>query len=78
MNSCLSVQKKTNLHTLTFGTHQATISDELTHTYTYFFVTKDDDYVVVSAKGKLHDSVKRVESIIDADKSKVHQRIVRL
>ncbi|EOA31167.1 hypothetical protein CARUB_v10014333mg [Capsella rubella] len=36
------------------------------------------DYVVVNAKGRLHDAVNRVESIIDAEKSKVHQRIVRI
>ncbi|CAA7061937.1 unnamed protein product [Microthlaspi erraticum] len=34
---------------------------------------KDFDYVVVNAKGKLEDSVKRVESIIDAEKSKVSE-----
>ncbi|CAA7015954.1 unnamed protein product [Microthlaspi erraticum] len=36
------------------------------------------DYVVVNAKGRLDDAVGRVESIIDAEKSKVHQRIVRI
>ncbi|CAN8260301.1 unnamed protein product [Cochlearia groenlandica] len=36
------------------------------------------DYVVVNAKGNLDDAVKRVESIIDAEKSKVHQRIVKI
>ncbi|XP_010454158.1 PREDICTED: guanylate kinase 3, chloroplastic-like [Camelina sativa] len=49
----------------------ATAREEVRH-------IKDFDYVVVNAKGKLDDSVKRVESIIDAEKSKVHQRIVRI
>lgn len=49
----------------------ATAREEIRH-------IKDFDYVVVNAKGKLDDSVKRVESIIDAEKSKVHQRIVRI
>lgn len=34
------------------------------------------DYVVVNVKGKLEDSVKRVESILDAEKSRVDQRVV--
>lgn len=49
----------------------ATAREEIRH-------VKDFDYVVVNAKGKLDHSVKRVESIIDADKSKVHQRIVTI
>lgn len=49
----------------------ATAREEIRH-------VKDFDYVVVNAKGKLEDSVKRVESIIDAEKSKVRQRIVRI
>ncbi|KAL0708524.1 hypothetical protein Bca4012_074950 [Brassica carinata] len=36
---------------------------------------KSFDYVVVNAKGRLDDAVSRVEAIIDAEKSRVHQRV---
>jgi len=49
----------------------ATAREEVRH-------LKNFDYVVVNAKGRLDDAVNRVESIIDAEKSKVHQRIVRI
>ncbi|KFK38091.1 hypothetical protein AALP_AA3G068200 [Arabis alpina] len=49
----------------------ATAREEVRH-------LKSFDYVVVNAKGKLDDAVKSVESIIDAEKSRVHQRIVRI
>ncbi|KAF8101179.1 hypothetical protein N665_0209s0037 [Sinapis alba] len=49
----------------------ATAREEVRH-------LKSFDYVVVNAKGKLDDAVKRVESIIDAEKSRVHQRVVRI
>ena len=39
---------------------------------------KSFDYVVVNAKGRLDDAVSRVEAIIDAEKSRVHQRVVRI
>ncbi|ESQ49425.1 hypothetical protein EUTSA_v10021285mg [Eutrema salsugineum] len=49
----------------------ATAREEVRH-------LKKFDYVVVNAKGRLDDAVNRVESIIDAEKSKVHQRVVRI
>ncbi|XP_010551780.1 PREDICTED: guanylate kinase 3, chloroplastic [Tarenaya hassleriana] len=49
----------------------ATAREEVRH-------LKNFDYVVVNAKGKLDDAVMRVESIIDAEKAKVHQRSVRI
>jgi len=36
------------------------------------------DYVVVNEEGKLEESVKLVESIIDAEKARVHQRFVKI
>uniref|UniRef100_A0ACD5YLJ8 Uncharacterized protein n=1 Tax=Avena sativa TaxID=4498 RepID=A0ACD5YLJ8_AVESA len=39
---------------------------------------KQFDYVVVNAEGKLEDAVKQVESIIDAEKAKVHRRSVKI
>ncbi|XP_047064844.1 guanylate kinase 2, chloroplastic/mitochondrial-like [Lolium rigidum] len=39
---------------------------------------KHFDYVVVNAEGKLEDAVKQVESIIDAEKAKVHRRSVKI
>lgn len=36
------------------------------------------DYAVVNAEGKLEDAVKQVESIIDAEKAKVHKRSVKI
>jgi len=38
----------------------------------------DFDYVVVNAQGKLNDTVKLVESIIDSEKAKVTPRIVSI
>ncbi|CAN8269609.1 unnamed protein product [Cochlearia groenlandica] len=49
----------------------ATAREEVRH-------VKSFDYVVVNAKGKLDDAVRRVEAIVDAEKSRVHQRIVRI
>ncbi|CAH8356641.1 unnamed protein product [Eruca vesicaria subsp. sativa] len=49
----------------------ATAREEVRH-------LKSFDYVVVNAKGRLDDAVRRVEAIIDAEKSKVHQRVVRI
>lgn len=45
----------------------ATAREEVKH-------VKDFDYVVVNAEGELENSVKLVESIIDAEKAKVAQR----
>lgn len=45
----------------------ATAREEMNH-------KKSFDYVVVNAEGKLDDSVKLVDSIIDAEKAKVRQR----
>jgi guanylate kinase len=39
---------------------------------------KNFDYVVVNAEGKLEEAVKQVESIIDAEKAKVHKRRVNI
>ncbi|KAK3151476.1 hypothetical protein QOZ80_3AG0246380 [Eleusine coracana subsp. coracana] len=36
------------------------------------------DYVVVNAEGKLEEAVKQVESIIDAEKARVHKRRVNI
>jgi len=36
------------------------------------------DYVVVNAEGKLEEAVKQVESIIDAEKAKIHKRPVNI
>ncbi|CAN6301088.1 unnamed protein product [Urochloa humidicola] len=36
------------------------------------------DYVVVNAEGKLEEAVQRVESIIDAEKAKIHKRRVNI
>lgn len=49
----------------------ATAREEVRH-------LKSFDYVVVNAKGRLDDAVRRVEAIIDAEKSRVHQRAVRI
>ncbi|KAG2272711.1 hypothetical protein Bca52824_067266 [Brassica carinata] len=49
----------------------ATAREEVRH-------LKSFDYVVVNAKGRLDDAVSRVEAIIDAEKSRVHQRVVRI
>ncbi|KAF3590026.1 hypothetical protein F2Q69_00032392 [Brassica cretica] len=46
----------------------ATAREEVMH-------LKNFDYVVVNAKGRLDDAVRRVEAIIDAEKSRVHQRV---
>lgn len=45
----------------------ATAREEVKH-------MKDFDYVVVNAEGKLESAVQMVESIIDAEKAKVHRR----
>ncbi|MQL98408.1 hypothetical protein Taro_031107 [Colocasia esculenta] len=47
----------------------ATAREEVRH-------MKDFDYVVVNAEGKLDGTVKLVESIIDAEKARIHQRDV--
>lgn len=47
----------------------ATAKEEMRH-------VKNFDYVVVNAEGKLESSVMLVESIIDAEKAKVKQRMV--
>ncbi|XP_066388094.1 guanylate kinase 2, chloroplastic/mitochondrial isoform X2 [Miscanthus floridulus] len=39
---------------------------------------KNFDYVVVNAEGKLEEAVKQVESIIDAEKAKIHKRHVNI
>ncbi|KAJ6811348.1 guanylate kinase 2, chloroplastic/mitochondrial [Iris pallida] len=49
----------------------ATAREEVRH-------MKKFDYVVVNAEGKLEDSVKLVNSIIDAEKAKVRQRSVNI
>ncbi|KAL0744283.1 hypothetical protein Bca4012_085796 [Brassica carinata] len=49
----------------------ATAREEVRH-------LKSFDYVVVNAEGRLDDAVRRVEAIIDAEKSRVHQRVVRI
>ncbi|ONK55465.1 uncharacterized protein A4U43_UnF2890 [Asparagus officinalis] len=49
----------------------ATAREEVRH-------MKNFDYVVVNAEGKLDESVKLVESIIDAEKAKVRQRFVKI
>ncbi|KAJ4893005.1 hypothetical protein Rs2_19799 [Raphanus sativus] len=49
----------------------ATAREEVRH-------LKSFDYVVVNAQGRLDEAVRRVEAIIDAEKSRVHQRVVRI
>eukprot|EP00268_Persea_americana_P017052 TRINITY_DN18159_c0_g1_i1.p1 TRINITY_DN18159_c0_g1~~TRINITY_DN18159_c0_g1_i1.p1 ORF type:complete len:293 (-),score=46.83 TRINITY_DN18159_c0_g1_i1:447-1325(-) len=49
----------------------ATAREEVKH-------LKDFDYVVVNAEGKLENAVQLVESIIDAEKTRVRQRHVQL
>lgn len=49
----------------------ATAREEVRH-------IRNFDYAVVNAEGKLEDSVKLVESIIDAEKAKVKQRFVKI
>lgn len=49
----------------------ATAREEVKH-------MKNFDYVVVNAQGKLEEAVKQVESIIDAEKSKIHKRHVNI
>ena len=49
----------------------ATAREEVRH-------MKNFDYVVVNAEGKLEESVKLVESIINAEKARVRQRFVKI
>ncbi|URE11468.1 guanylate kinase [Musa troglodytarum] len=49
----------------------ATAREEVRH-------LKEFDYVVTNAEGKLDNTVKLVESIIDAEKAKVHRRNVQI
>lgn len=49
----------------------ATAREEVRH-------MKNFDYVVVNAEGELEESVKLVESIIDAEKARVRQRSVKI
>ncbi|CAL9054510.1 unnamed protein product [Musa banksii] len=49
----------------------ATAREEVRH-------LKEFDYVVTNAEGKLDDAVELVESIIDAEKAKVHRRNVQI
>ena len=49
----------------------ATAREEVRH-------LKEFDYVVTNAEGKLDNTVELVESIIDAEKAKVHRRNVQI
>ncbi|XP_042383859.1 guanylate kinase 2, chloroplastic/mitochondrial-like [Zingiber officinale] len=49
----------------------ATAREEVRH-------MKEFDYVVTNAEGKLNNAVKLVESIIDAEKARIHSRNIRI
>lgn len=49
----------------------ATAREEVKH-------MKEFDYVVTNAEGKLDNAVKLVESIIDAEKARIHRRNIRI